>query len=126
MQPPRTTGASGRSLAMLACIGAGLVLAYLVGVDGQHAKSVLSDASLAAVLGVAGVVVLRAARRPRDPRRPVGIVLLLGALLHLGFLAHVLLWPRSIPFGGGSYADAAFLVPGGLVLFSLRDEFSRH
>src|SRR5438105_4301177 len=128
VRPPRATSvAFGRSMALLACAGAGLVLAYLVGVDGQHAKSVLSDTSLALVLGAAGSVVLRAsAGRSRDPRRPLGFLLVFGALLHLALLVHLLVWPASIPFGGASYADAVFLVPGALILLTLRDEFARH
>jgi PAS domain S-box-containing protein len=114
-------------MAVLACAGAGLVLAYLIGVDGQHAKSILSDTSLALAMGAAGWVVLRAAAgRGGDPRRPVGVLLVFGALVHVAFLAHVFLWPTSIPFGGASYADAAFLVPGALILLTLRDEFARH
>src|SRR5438552_5421454 len=87
MQPPRATSiAFGRSIAVLACAGAGLVLAYLVGVDGQHAKSILSDTALALAMGAAAGIVLRAsAGRGRDPRRPVGLVLLFGALVHVAF-----------------------------------------
>src|SRR5205807_4914550 len=100
--------AFGRSIAMLACAGAGLVLASFVGVDGQHAKSILSDSSLALAMGVAGAIVLRTSAGPgRDARRPIGVLLLFGALVHVAFLTHVLVWPRSIPFGGASYADAA-------------------
>jgi PAS domain S-box-containing protein len=48
------------------------------------------------------------------------------ALIEIGFLLHVLVWPRSIPFGGESLADLVFLVPVALILIALRHEFAIH
>ena len=91
MEPAMTPSAAvkRRLLVVLALVAAGLVVAYLVGVHGPHAKSLLSDLALAVVLAVSGLVVLRAAAGPeRDPRRPLGLLLLLSALIHVVFLVH--------------------------------------
>ena len=78
MEPAMTPSAAvkRRLLVVLALVAAGLVVAYLVGVHGPHAKSLLSDLALAVVLAVSGLVVLRAAAGPDGPardRHPPGV-----------------------------------------------------
>ena len=101
MGPPRATSRADRRLfTVLALSGAALIMAYTVDVGGRHARSVLSDVSLALVFGFAALVLLSSAEPGRpDRRRPVGLFLLSFFFLHLAFLSHELVWPGSIPFG---------------------------
>ena len=56
MGPPRATSrATRRFLAVLACAGVGLVLAYAVGAHGRHARSVLSETALGVAFGYIAV-----------------------------------------------------------------------
>jgi PAS domain S-box-containing protein len=116
-----------RLLTVLATAAAGLLVAYLIGAEGAHAKNILSDVSLAIVFLTGGLCVFgSAAGYPHDPRRALGVFLVLCGLLHVGFLVHVVIWPESIPFGGSGYANLLFLIPGLLVLSTLRGECGRH
>ena len=127
MEPPRATSRAERRLfGLLAAVGAALVIAYLFAGADRHARSVVADASLALVFGLTALVLLAPGRdRTRsDPRQSIGLFLLFFSLLHTWLLVHELLWPRSIPFGGGDAGDLVFLLPAGLILIAAGQEFA--
>ncbi|MFN2545357.1 MAG: ATP-binding protein [Actinomycetota bacterium] len=119
-------GAVRRSLAVLAFAGAALVVVALLGLHGPRARSAVSDLALTLALGLSGAMILLRPRIAVAQRRPLGVLLLAGAAVHGAFLVHDLVSSGATPFGGASAADVLFLVPGALVLVSIRDEFLTH
>jgi len=119
--------ADRRLLALLAFTGAGVALAYAVGVHSGHARSVLAYASLTISFGVSALALrVSPGWEGKSRRRPIALLLGFGAVVFMSLLAHLLIWPDSVPVSGGSVADLLLLVPIALVLVAVRQEFVIH
>ena len=106
----RLSRADRRWLTLLAVTAGAVIVAHLVGAHGARARSTLGFAALTLAFAVPAWAVLVPPRpEGRAQRRPLALVLSFGAIVFLGFLLHVLMWPTAIPFGGGSPADVALL-----------------
>src|SRR5437764_13654067 len=123
----RLSRADRRWLTLLAVTAGAVIVAHLVGAHGARARSTLGFAALTLAFAVPAWAVLVPPRpEGRAQRRPLALVLSFGAIVFLGFLLHVLMWPTAIPFGGGSPGDVVLFVPFGLVVGAIRQEFVAH
>ena len=120
----------GRAKALLVALGSAAVafiLACLLAPSATHARSLVLEAALALVSGLAAWCLLSTITWSGDrKRRALGILFLGIGALHAGFFIRDVLTPDDLSFGGTTLLDVGFLAFAGLVLVGLWDELTEH